>query len=74
MIDAPLLEKTREAFFQKGISMAQWARKNNFKQVLVYAVLSGRSKASRGESHQIAVRLGLKGKSARTFNVKEEKM
>lgn len=74
MIDAPLLEKTKEAFFHKGISMAQWARKNNFKQVLVYAVLSGRSKASRGESHQIAVKLGLKPKSTRTFNVKEEKM
>jgi gp16 family phage-associated protein len=40
-----------------------WARTNGFEVHLVYGVLSGRSRASRGASHRIAVALGLKPKS-----------
>lgn len=54
------LEKARAEFFLSGQTIAEWARVNCFRQDLVYAVLSGRSKATRGESHKIAVRLGLK--------------
>lgn len=54
------LEKVRAEFFISGQSVADWARANHCRQELVYAVLSGRSKATRGESHRIAVKLGLK--------------
>lgn len=54
------LQKARAEFFLAGVSIAEWARENRFRQDLVYAVLSGRSKATRGESHRIAVKLGLK--------------
>lgn len=55
-----MLERARTVFYLEGKSVADWARENNFRRDLVYAVLSGRSKANRGESHRIAVRLGLK--------------
>lgn len=54
------LQKARAEFFLTGQSIAEWARANRVRQDLVYAVLSGRSKATRGESHRIAVKLGLK--------------
>ena len=54
------LDATRTAFFQRGESVAEWARANGFRKEMVYAVLSGRAAASRGVSHRIAVRLGLK--------------
>lgn len=54
------LQQVRAAFFLGGQSIADWARVHRFRQDLVYAVLSGRSKATRGESHRIAVMLGLK--------------
>ena len=54
------IQQAKVDFFIDGRSVADWARKNNFHQGLVYAVLSGRSKALRGESHRIAVKLGLK--------------
>jgi gp16 family phage-associated protein len=69
-----LLEEARVTFFRKGASMAEWARANNFRQDLVYAVLSGRSKASRGESHRIAVELGLKSRDPSKFTLEETKM
>lgn len=42
-----------------GKSIQQWARENNFPAHLVYAVVSGRCKAQRGQSHRVAVKLGL---------------
>ncbi|WP_382163745.1 DNA-binding protein [Hydrogenophaga sp. ANAO-22] len=59
-----MLQKARAEFFLSGRSIADWARAHQFRQDLVYAVLSGRSKASRGESHRIAIELGLKTPSA----------
>jgi gp16 family phage-associated protein len=55
-----LIKQAKTKFFMEGRSVADWARENNFHQDLVYAVLNGRSKGLRGESHRIAVRLGLK--------------
>jgi len=54
------------------MSIADWARTHQFRQDLVYAVLSGRSKASRGESHAIAVKLGLKPIDPTTSSPAEE--
>ena len=43
-----------------GLTVRDWARANGFSEMLVYAVLSGKNKASRGESFKIAIALGLK--------------
>lgn len=43
----------------KGVSISQWALANGFASNLVYEVLRGRP-AVRGQSHKIAVALGIK--------------
>lgn len=58
------LEAARRHLYDEGVSVIDWARANGFDVHLVYGVLSGRSRASRGESHRIAVALGLKPKPA----------
>ncbi|MGC4062794.1 MAG: DNA-binding protein [Aquabacterium sp.] len=63
-ISAAALEAVKSQFFEGGISVVDWARENGFDVHLVYGVLSGRSRASRGESHRIAVALGLKSGAA----------
>lgn len=50
----------RELFANNGISVAEWARVQGFSTGLVYQVLEGRRKCLRGQSHKIAVALGLK--------------
>ena len=66
-INPEKLQQVRTEFFQSGRTVVEWARLHQFRQDLVYAVLSGRSKASRGESHKIAVVLGLKGQRSDTL-------
>lgn len=61
------LEAVKLRFYEEGASVADWARENGFDIHLVYSVLSGRSRASRGESHRIAVALGLKTPKAATL-------
>lgn len=53
-------EEVRTIFKKRGVSLSDWARRRGFSQSLVYQVLSGRRQASRGESYEIAVALGLK--------------
>lgn len=43
-----------------GISVKDWAGKNNLNPSTVYAVLNGQKKCLRGESHRAAVLLGIK--------------
>lgn len=47
-------------FRNSGISVADWANRNGFSPALVYAVMKGKRKCLRGESHHIAVALGMK--------------
>ena len=47
-------------FSQLGMSFAEFARQEDFPLSLVYSVLHGRGKAIRGQSHNIAVALGMK--------------
>lgn len=54
------LEATRRQLYDEGLSIRDWALTHGFDVHLTYGVLSGRSRASRGESHRIAVALGLK--------------
>lgn len=44
----------------KGISITQWAIAHKFSPNLVFEVLGGRKKCLRGQSHEIAIKLGLK--------------
>lgn len=43
-----------------GISVSEWARAHNFHPTVVFAVLSGRARGRRGQSHRVAVALQLK--------------
>ena len=51
--------KIKEEFRLRGLSISGWAKRNGFSQALVYQVLSGQRTPIRGESHRIAVRLGI---------------
>jgi gp16 family phage-associated protein len=53
-------EEVREEFLRNGLAIADWARAHGFSAQLVYQVLAGRKRCTRGKSHEIAVRLGLK--------------
>ncbi len=55
-----LPDDIKNEFEQQGVSIAAWARERAFDARLVYAVLAGKNKASRGKSHLIAVALGMK--------------
>lgn len=50
------LSRLREA----GISIPEWSKANGFKAATVKAVLYGFTKGLRGESHRVAVALGVK--------------
>ncbi len=52
-------EQAREAIQRTGVPITQWAIANGFSPNLVFEVLAGRRKPTRGQTHQIAVRLGL---------------
>lgn len=67
-------EEVREQFRNTGVSVAHWARVRGFNLPLVYSVLHGRSRALRGESHRIAVALGLRTPPdpADSFNLLEK--
>jgi gp16 family phage-associated protein len=54
------LNRVKDEFFHRGESIADWAEQHGFSSNAVYQVLSGRCQATRGESHRIAVALGLK--------------
>lgn len=54
------IKQVRDSFSSSGISIAEWARDNNFSPDLVYRILKNNKIPQRGESHKIAVRLGIK--------------
>lgn len=53
-------EQVQTWFRQSGVSVVEWAARHGFSPALVYAVMKGRRKCLRGESHRIAVALGMK--------------
>lgn len=57
-----MLRAAQERFEREGVSVSDWAKAQGFPLGSVYAVLKGRSRARRGQSHLIAVALGLKAK------------
>ncbi|WP_082451029.1 DNA-binding protein [Sphingomonas sp. Leaf22] len=50
----------REQFIASGTNVSEWARERGFSLTLVHQVLSGRRRCIRGDSHRIAVALGIK--------------
>lgn len=55
-----IVKRTKAIFEEAGIPVSEWARVSGFSTALVYQVLEGKRKCVRGQSHQIAVALGLK--------------
>jgi gp16 family phage-associated protein len=53
-------EQIKARFRAEGVSIAEWARARGFSEIMVYRVLAGTVKGTRGEAHNIAVALGLK--------------
>ena len=53
-------EQARAEFKKAGISIAGWARANGFNTQLVFDVLAGKRNPTRGQTHNIAVALGIK--------------
>lgn len=54
------LKEVREAFHRSGKSVKAWALENGVSVALTYEVLAGKRKCLRGQSHKIAVKLGVK--------------
>ena len=54
------IEDVRTWFYRHGVTVAEWSRIHGFSPNVVAAVIAGRSKANRGQGHQVAVALGLK--------------
>lgn len=52
--------RAKNLFEDSGISVAEWARLRGFSSGLVYQVLEVNRKCLRGQSHRIAIALGLK--------------
>ncbi|NWK96536.1 DNA-binding protein [Sphingobium lactosutens] len=50
----------REQFAASGTNISEWAREKGFSVSLVQSVLSGKRACRYGESHRIAVALGIK--------------
>lgn len=54
------VNRVRSIFTECGVSIADWARAEGFSVALVYHVIEGKRPCTRGQSHRIAVALGLK--------------
>lgn len=54
------LAEARADFHRSGKSVVSFAKENGFCVALVYLVLAGKRPGLRGQSHRIAVQLGVK--------------
>lgn len=59
-------ERVLNEFKARGVAIADWARAEGFNPDLVYRVLRSKNIPSRGQSHLIAMRLGLKEEPSKT--------
>jgi len=57
--------EVKQAFVDKGETITAWAKAHGFSRNEVYAVLNGKTKGRHGNSHRIAVLLGIKADPAR---------
>lgn len=54
------LAEAKAEFHRSGKSVTAWAKEHGFSVDLTYMVLAGKRQGLRGESHKIAVLLGIK--------------
>jgi len=54
------LAEARADFHRSGKSVISWANERGFSVALVYMVMAGKRPGLRGQSHKIAVSLGIK--------------
>lgn len=59
-ISAEKIAEKRGWFANHGIALSHWADQHQVKRNVLYQVLEGKSRCTRGESHKIAVLLGLR--------------
>lgn len=52
--------EVKQDLIRQGITITAWAVKNSFNPHHVRDVLRGRAKGNFGESHKIAIKLGIK--------------
>ncbi len=50
----------KQQFVIHGVSIREWALARGYSVALVYSVLGGKNKATRGQSFRIAVELGMR--------------
>lgn len=53
-------QQAKQELERKGVSISAWSVANGFNPNLVIMILSGARKPTRGQSHNIAVKLGIK--------------
>lgn len=54
------LERAKKSIFAQGKTIRQWAKEHELDEITTYRFLSGVIKGRSGESHRVAVALGLK--------------
>lgn len=59
-ISRDLIRQARRRLLLADLTPASWARQEGFDQKTVYSVLSGTRRCIRGQSLQIAIKLGLR--------------
>jgi gp16 family phage-associated protein len=58
--------QVKASFRARGESASDWAKAHGFDVQIVYRILNGRTPAYRGQTHQVAVALGLKPDPAKS--------
>lgn len=53
-------DSAKQALYAKGVTLREFAKRNNFKYRTVSEVVRGVNKGLYGEGHKVAVALGLK--------------
>lgn len=59
-VDPQRVAEVQKRFRDQGVNLREWAKANGVKEKLAYEVFSGRRSCLRGESHRVAVLMGLK--------------
>lgn len=59
-IDSARIAAARRTLDRSGTNISEWANRHGFSPKLVHAILQGRRRCARGQSHRIAILLGLK--------------
>ena len=59
-------DEIRREFAVRGIAVSEWALANHVSAPLTYQVLAGKKRCLRGQSHDIAVLLGMKAGQVRS--------